>query len=111
MMAVQSDLRHVVQQLQADPRRYKLFGVYWWLVKAMLRRAGYGPAQLYMLGSYIDSQQAREVASWLRGMGYEDALHHAFGEYQVNAAFPHADGRVENPDGELVPIFDADAGL
>ena len=26
-------MRNVLQQLQQEPQRYKLFGVYWWPVK------------------------------------------------------------------------------
>jgi hypothetical protein len=48
-LSVDTALRNTLQQLQQDPRRYKLFGVYWWPVKEQLKLAGYGPDQLYMI--------------------------------------------------------------
>jgi hypothetical protein len=51
-------MRNVLQQLQQEPQRYKLFGVYWWPVKEQLKLAGYGPDQLYMLGNYKDHMTA-----------------------------------------------------
>jgi hypothetical protein len=35
----------------------------------------------------------------------------ALEEYGHNARFPHPDGLVEDPDGELVTIYDEDAGF
>jgi hypothetical protein len=99
--------RNVVQQLQVEPQRYKLFGVWWPAIKALLKRAGYGPDQLYMLGSYQDPH----IAAMIPKADLMDTLQAAFSEFAFNAAFPHKDGLVENPDGELVTIFDEDAGL
>jgi len=100
-------LRNVLQQLQAEPKRYKLFGIYWWPVKALLKRAGYGPDQLYMLGSYQDADTAAMVPK----LGLQDTMELAFAEYGDNAAFPHSDGMVENTDGEMVLVIDEDAGF
>lgn len=99
--------RNIVGELQAEPQRYKLFGVYWWPVKALLKRHGYGPDQLPMLGSYQDTDCAARVPK----IGLEAMLRAAFEEYSFNAAFPHPGGMVEDPEGELVLILDADAGL
>lgn len=99
--------RNIVQQLQANPARYRLFGVYWWPIKAMLKVAGYGPRQLYMLGGYQDAGTAAMVPT----MGLQDTLRAAFAEYGQNARYPHPDGTVETPDGELVRIHDEDADL
>ncbi|WP_431860171.1 hypothetical protein [Azospirillum sp.] len=106
-MDVHAALRNVLQQLQADPQRYRWFGVWWWPVKALLKRAGYGPDQLYMLGSYQDPETAALVPS----EGLEATLRAAFEEYGSNARFGRPGGRVEGPDGELVTIYDEDAGL
>ena len=95
-------MRNVLQQLQQDPLRYKLFGVYWWPVKEQLKHAGYGPDQLYMLGNYKDHMTAELVPE----MNLQDRLRAAFEEYRFNAVFPHSDGRVEDPDGQLVTIYD-----
>lgn len=99
--------RNVIQILQTAPGNYKRFGIYWWPVKKLLVASGYGPDQLYMLGRYQDVEQADLVPP----MPLSDTLATAFGEYQFNATYPHADGRVETPDGELVTVFDEDAGL
>lgn len=99
--------RNIVQQLQVDPGRYKLFGIYWWPVKALLKRAGYGPDQLYMLGSYQDP----ETAALVPAMTLAETLKAAFLEYGQNARYPRESGHVEGPDGEVVVIYDEDAGL
>lgn len=105
-MDVHAALRNVLSQLQVEPRRYKLFGVYWWPVKALLKRSGYGPDQLGLLGAYQDP----ETAAMVPPAGLVETLRAAFLEYQANARYPRPDGRVENPDGELVSIIDPDAG-
>lgn len=104
---VPATFRNIVQQLQEEPQRYKLFGVYWYAIKALLKRAGYGPDQLYMLGSYQDP----DTIARMPHMGLQATLEAALEEYGQNARYPHPDGQVEDPDGELVTIFDEDAGL
>jgi hypothetical protein len=106
-MDVPTALRNTLQQLQTDPRRYKLFGIYWPAIKALLKRHGYGVDQLYMLGDYQDQTTAALVPK----MGLEETLRTAFEEYGQNARYPHPGGMVEDPDGELVLIYDEDAGL
>lgn len=103
---VDTALRNTLQQLQADPVRYRLFGVYWWPIKALLKRAGYGPDQLFMLGDYQDAGTAALVPK----MDLHDTLQVAFEEYAQNAAYPHSDGTVEDPDGDMVLVIDEDAG-
>lgn len=100
-------LRNVLQHLQAEPQRYRLFGVWWWPVKALLKGVGYGPEQLYLLGDYVDP----ETAALVPPDGLQGTLRAALAEYAQNAAFPRPGGMVEDPDGEVVRIFDEDAGL
>ena len=100
-------LQNILLQLQQDPTRYRLFGIYWWPVKALLKGAGYGPDQLYMLGDYQDP----ETAALVPEMGLEETLRAALEEFGQNARYPHPDGRVETPDGELVTVMDENAGL
>jgi hypothetical protein len=107
MIDTAAAVRNVLQQLQTEPRRYRLFGVYWPAVKALLKRAGYGPDQLYLLGSYQDAATAALVPP----AGIEETLMAALEEYGYNARFPHPDGLVEDPDGGLVTIYDEDAGF
>ena len=104
---VDAAFRNIVAELQAEPQRYRLFGVYWWPVKALLKAAGYGQDQLPMLGPYVDADSAGRVPA----LGLEAMLRAAFEEYGFNARYPRPGGIVEDPDGELVRIFDADAGL
>ena len=106
-MIVDTALRNTLQHLQQDPRRYKLFGIYWWPMKAFLKRDGYGPDQLYMLGDYRDAITADLVPA----MGQEETMRAAFQEYRQNACYPHAGGMVEDPDGQMVMIYDEDAGI
>lgn len=104
---IESAIRNVVTLLNKMPNRYKLFGVWWWPIKALLKVAGYGPDQLYMLGDYQDPETAAQVpAADLQG-----TLTAAFTEYGQNARNPHSDGRVEAPEGELITIWDDDAGI
>lgn len=105
-MDVQAALRNTLQQLQEEPGRYRLFGIYWWPIKALLKRAGYGPDQLYILGQFQDA----DTAALVPRMPLAETLREAFAEYQRNAAYPHQDGRVEDPDGDLVTVLDQDAG-
>ena len=106
-MDVPTALRNTLQQLQADPRRYKLFGIYWPVVKALLKRHGYGVDQLYMLGEYHDTITAAMIPK----MGPEETLRIAFEEYDQNARYPDPGGMVEDTDGEMVLIYDEDAGI
>lgn len=100
-------LRNVVAQLQADASRYKAFGVWWWPIKALLKGAGYGRDQLYMLGDYVDREQAALVPEG----GLAATMAAAFEAFGENIRYPHPGGEVETPDGELVVVLDADAGF
>lgn len=100
-------LRNVAVLLQVQPQNYKLFGVWWWPIKVLLKRAGYTTEQLYMLGTYQDP----ETASMVPKAGLQATLADAFEEYERNATFPHPDGMVESPDGEMVQMYDEDADL
>ncbi len=46
--------RNIVALLQGEPLYYRNFGVWWWWVKAELRRLGYTRDQLYHLGDEDD---------------------------------------------------------
>jgi hypothetical protein len=98
-------LRNVLMTLQADPQRYRCFGVYWWPMKALLRQQ-FGQQQLYMLGKYEDP----EVAALVPDLSLTQMLAAAFEEYGQNLRYG-PDGRTTAPNGEPVTIFDADAGL
>jgi hypothetical protein len=74
-------------------------------MKDFLKAAGYGKDQLYMLGDYRDAITADLVPA----MGQEETMRAAFQEYGRNARYPHTGGMVEDPDGQLVMIYDEDA--
>lgn len=98
-------LRNVLMTLQSTPQRYRCFGVYWWPIKAILRKQ-FGPEQLYLLGKYEDP----ETAALVPNLGLSDMLRAAFEEYGQNVRYGQ-DGRTTAPNGEPVVIFDEDAGL
>lgn len=99
-------LWNALAALQAAPERYRLFGVWWWPVKALLR-ARFGQAQLHLLGKYEDAVTAAEVPR----ADLSDTLVAAIEEYGHNLRYGAGAGQVYTPDGELVTIYDEDAGL
>lgn len=96
----------VMRILQADPRNYKRFGVYWYLIKALLKRF-YTRDNLYLLGDYLDETVTDRIPA---GMTLDAALIEAVEEYQRNLVFGLGDNPVD-PDGEQFVLLDADAGL
>ena len=85
-------------------QRHRLFGVWWCPIKALLKRSGFGPDQLYMLGSYQNPETAAMTS-------LTETLRAALEEYGQSARYPHTDGMVENPDSELVRFLGATTGL
>jgi hypothetical protein len=103
---VRAALQNILQQLQEEPQRYKLFGVWWWAIKALLRRV-YSTDNLYMLGLYQD----QDVAAMIPTANLQDTMRAALEEYAFNATLPHPASMVEAPEGDMVFIFDSDAEL
>ncbi len=97
--------RNVVALLQREPLYYRNFGLYWWHVKRELKRMGYGPEQLYMLGDYFDPLAETVYA----GLSVEELDNQAF-ETQYAAAII-ARNRDTHFSAELGPyvIRDGDA--
>lgn len=85
--------RNVLQLLQQEPQRYKLFGVYWPAVKTLLKDEGYGPDQLYMLGDYRDPA----ILALLPRLERDAMLEAAFADCGQNARYPHPDGTKWKP--------------
>ena len=100
-------LHNIILDLQTHPSRYRAWGVYWWPVKAMLIAAGFGPEQLHYLGDYEDP----ETAALVPDGDLQTTLHRALTEYSYNVAYPHTGDQVESPTGEMVSLWDADAGF
>ena len=104
---VPTTLANIITQLQKDPVRYKLFGVWWWPIKLFLIRAGYSRKQLYMLGRYQDPITSALVPK----ADLQGTMRAALTEYVFNATYGRAGGMVETPDGEIVKLHDEDANL
>lgn len=95
-----------LQLLQADPRNYRCFGVYWFLIKELLKRY-YTRDNLYLLGDYrdqsvIDRMPAHETL--------QDALAAAVETYRINASYGMGSADLTDPEGETFTLTDADSG-
>jgi len=96
-----------LQLLQKEPHRYLNFGVYWYFVKALLKRY-YTRDNLYLLGDYVDPGC---VARMPEHGNLQDALTAASEEYAKNAMYNLGRNEVEDPVGGGVFILhDEDAG-
>lgn len=96
-----------LQLLQQDPRRYRAFGAYWWLIKALLKQF-YTRDNLHLLGDYMDPQAGERM---LPHESLQDALEAAVAEYQANAAFGLGTADVaDHGGGGSFALVDQDAG-
>lgn len=98
---------NVRQLLSEDPKRYRNFGVYWFFVKALLKKF-YSRDEMPMLGDYVDQMV---VAAMPQYDTLADALRAAAEEYGRNAVYNLGRSTVTSDDGEQLTIFDQDAGL
>ena len=105
-MDIPTALRNILMFLQRDPSNYKKFGVYWWAVKAALKQAGY-TERLYLLKNYRDEEQASRIPAG----DLPTTLQRAIAEWRFNAGFGRLDGAVEDDDGEIMTVWDDDAGF
>lgn len=90
--------------LNEDWRRYRAFGVYWWFVKALLKRF-YDRHEMPMLGDYEDPDAEGLVPS-VHTAG--QMLELAVETYRANAVLNLNSQRVENGDGEPYLLIDPD---
>lgn len=96
-----------LQLLQQDPRRYRHFGAYWWLIKALLKQY-YTRNNLHLLGDYMPADAGERMPEHAT---LEEALAAAVEEYRRNASFGL--GSAEVPDlagGGTFRLVDPDAG-
>lgn len=100
---------NTLQLLQQDPRRYRCFGVYWWFVKAILKKF-YTQENLHLLGDFQPGEPLEHVPLAAQD-SLQSMLEAAVEEYRDNATFNLCRTVVEAPDGELVTMEDPDAGL
>lgn len=97
-----------VALLAEKPARYRNFGVYWFFVKALLKRAGYTRDNLYLLGDYEDPSV---IEAMPKHESLAEALEAASDEYRANAAHNLGRSEIITPEGNKIFIFDEDAGL
>lgn len=84
-----------LQLLQQDPNRYLNFGVYWFFVKALLKRY-YSRENLHLLGDYMDPDCMARMPEYAT---LQDAMEAAIIEYRQNAAYNLGRSVVEDPVG------------
>lgn len=96
-----------LQLLQTDPRNYRNFAVYWYFVKALLKRF-YDRHNLYMLGDYEDPTV---IARMPKHANLQEALEAAIETYRVNAAYAMGANQFSDPEGETFTLADEDASL
>lgn len=96
--------RNCVQMLQEDPKAYRSFGIYWWPVKAILKRF-YSRDELSLLGNYEDPIGAEAVPR----VGLQEMLMLAIEEHQSNQIDHINPQWVQLPDGAPYMIYDEDA--
>lgn len=95
-----------LQILQSDPRNYRNFGVYWYFIKALMKRY-YTRDNLYMLGDYVDPTV---VARMPAHENLQEALEAAVETYRINAAYAMGANDLTDPEGETFILQDTDAG-
>jgi hypothetical protein len=96
-----------LQLLQDDPRRYRCFGAYWYLVKAVLKKF-YTRDNLHLLGDHVDQAV---VARMPEHADLQEALAAAVEEYRTNASFNLGSNEVTDPvGGGTFTLLDPDAG-
>lgn len=95
-----------LQLLQNDPRKYRNFGVYWFLIKELLKRY-YTRDNLFLLGDYRDQSVIDRMPPH---QDLQEALHAAVDTYRINVAYAMGSADLTDPEGETFTLVDADAG-
>lgn len=96
-----------LQLLQQDPRRYRAFGAYWYLVKQVLKKF-YTRENLHLLGDHIDQDVVQRMPAHA---DLQEALAAAVEEYRQNASFNLGRSEVvDNVGGGTFTLIDPDAG-
>lgn len=95
-----------LQLLQADPRNYRNFSYYWYLIKALLKQY-YTRDNLFLLGDYVDPTVTARMPEHA---DLQEALAAAVEMYRTNAAYGMGTAEFTDPDGETFTLVDADAG-
>lgn len=105
-MNIENFAFNTLKALQEDPRRYRNFGAYWYLVKALLKRF-YSRDNLLLLGDYIDRTVTDRIPAHA---SLDEALAAAIQTYNRNAKFNMLSNLVVDPAGEEFTLIDEDGG-
>lgn len=90
--------------LSEDVRRYRNFGVFWFVVKGVLKRY-FDRNEMPILGDYVDESVMDRMPKWL---DLDGLLAAAAAEYQENASFNLGRNRVSDGHGEFFSLIDPD---
>lgn len=96
-----------LQLLQADPANYRNYGMYWFLVKRVIKQF-HTRDNLYLLGDYEDASVNERIPAF-DNLG--EALQAAAEEYRYNVTFNNKSPHQEDDQGDPFVLFDSDAGL
>lgn len=91
--------------LADDVRRYRLFGVYWFFIKALLRRFYDRHNLPFLAGTYEDPTVNERIPP---GQNVYEMMSAAAAEYQHNASFAVGSRELTDPDGEFFTLQDPD---
>ena len=98
---------NIRMMLDSDVRHYRNFGVYWYFVKAFLKKY-YTQDNLHLLGNF---EQPDVVARMPAYDNFEDAIHDALLCARNNQIYNMDSASSIAPDDEPVTLFDEDVGL
>lgn len=92
--------------LDSQPSAYRDFGVYWYFIKAFLKRY-YTADNLYLLGGFEQPDVVARMPDYDR---FEDAMHDALLTWRANHESNMGSATSIAPDNEPVTLFDEDVG-
>jgi len=90
--------------LDEDPRRYRNFGIWWFMIKNLLRRF-YDRHEMPQLGTFVDTTVIDRMP-WVQGLN--EGLLLAAETYQHNATFNPCNNEQEDDEGQHFTLLDPD---
>lgn len=96
--------RNVTAILQRDPLYYRNFGIWWYHVKAELKRHGIDKSQLPNLGDYT----CPVATAYYQGMSGSALDAEAFDHQYVQTFHKYNSNMSATPDGEVYQVQDQD---
>jgi len=105
-MNLQNFAFNTLELLQENPQRYRNFGAYWYLVKAVMKRF-YTRDNLMLLGDFVDQSVTDRMPPH---DSLDEALQAALQTYNRNAMFNMQSNEVTDPSGDVFILMDEDGG-